>query len=249
MNRALPRLGLYALAAVIVLYSVFPFYYAIVSSLKTGQQLFDPALIPPQIQFDNYIAVLSQGVFLRDLLNSVVVAVVVVAISLGVGVTAAYALGRVNFRGRKLLLLSVLGVSMFPQVAVLSGLFELIRALGLYNSLPGLMLSYLDLHPALHGVGADDLHPRTPQGARRGRHHGRRQPLDHHPAGVPAAALARARHHGPARLHRRLERVPLRADVHAQPRGTHRAGGDRAPRAAPASTSCPGAPSWRPPSS
>ena len=143
MSRALPRLGLYALAAGIVLYSVFPFYYAIVSSLKTGQQLFDPSLLPPRIRFDNYVAVLSQGVFLRDLLNSVVVAMVVVAISLFVGVTAAYALGRVNFRGRKLLLLSVLGVSMFPQVAVLSGLFELIRALGLYNSLPGLMLAYL----------------------------------------------------------------------------------------------------------
>ena len=143
MNRTLPRIGLYVLAAVIVIYSVFPFYYAIISSLKTGQQLFDPALVPPQIQFDNYRAVLSQGAFLRDLLNSVVVAVVVVAVSLGVGVTAAYALGRVAFRGRKLLLLSVLGVSMFPQVAVLSGLFELIRALGLYNSLPGLMLAYL----------------------------------------------------------------------------------------------------------
>ena len=143
MRRVLPRLGLYGLASLIVLYSVFPFYYAIVSSLKTGQQLFDPGLIAPQIQFDNYAAVLGQGVFLRDLFNSVVVAVVVVAVSLGVGVTAAYALGRVRFRGRKLLLLSVLGVSMFPQVAVLSGLFELIRALGLHNSLPGLMLAYL----------------------------------------------------------------------------------------------------------
>ena len=143
MRAALPRIGLYALAILIVVYSVFPFYYAIVSSLKTGPQLFDPGLIPPQIQFGNYVSVLSQGVFLRDILNSVLVAVVVVAISLFVGVTASYALGRVDFRGRKLLLLSVLGVSMFPQVAVLSGLFELIRALGLYNSLPGLMLAYL----------------------------------------------------------------------------------------------------------
>lgn len=143
MSRALPRAGLYALAALIVVYSVFPFWYAIDSSFKTGQQLFDPGLIPPQVQFGNYVAVLSQGVFLRDILNSVVVAVAVVALSLFVGVTASYALGRVAFRGRKLLLLSVLGISMFPQVAVLSGLFELIRAMGLYNSLPGLMLAYM----------------------------------------------------------------------------------------------------------
>jgi trehalose/maltose transport system permease protein len=65
------------------------------------------------------------------------VAFAVVALSLLLGVTAAYAFGRVAFRGRTLLLVTILAVSMFPQVAVLSGMFELIRWLGLYNSLPG----------------------------------------------------------------------------------------------------------------
>jgi trehalose/maltose transport system permease protein len=51
----------------------------------------------------------------------------------------------VNFRGRGALLLTVLSVSMFPQVAVLSGMFELVRALGIYNSLPGLILANLIL--------------------------------------------------------------------------------------------------------
>lgn len=143
MTRGWKLAGLYGLSALIVLYSVFPFYYAIVSSMKNGSELFDPGLLPPRIQFGNYGAVLGEGSFIRNIANSVVVAVVVVAISLFVGVTAAYALGRVRFAGRKLLLLSILGISMFPQVAVLSGLFELIRFLGLYNSLPGLMLSYL----------------------------------------------------------------------------------------------------------
>ena len=143
MNRGWKLAGLYALSTVIVIYSVFPFYYAIVSSMKTGSELFDPSLLPPRIQFGNYLSVLGEGAFIRNILNSVVVAVVVVGLSLFVGVTAAYALGRVKFAGRKLLLLSILGISMFPQVAVLSGLFELIRFLGLYNSLPGLMLSYL----------------------------------------------------------------------------------------------------------
>ncbi len=142
MTKALQRSGLYALAAVITVYSVFPFYYAIVSSTKTGSALFSADLMP-RLNLGNYLAVLSQGVFLRNILNSVVVAVAVVAVSLFIGLTASYALGRVRFRGRKLLLLSILGISMFPQVAVLSGLFELIRALGLYDSLPGLMLTYL----------------------------------------------------------------------------------------------------------
>jgi trehalose/maltose transport system permease protein len=143
MSRAVKLVGFYALAGVIVVYSVFPFYYAIVSSMKNGSELFDPSLLPPRIQFQNYLAVLQQGAFIRAIVNSVVIAVVVVAVSLFVGVTAAYALGRVSFAGRKLLLLSVLGVSMFPQVAVLSGLFELIRFLGIYNNPLGLILSYM----------------------------------------------------------------------------------------------------------
>ncbi len=143
MTKVLQRTGLYGLAALIVVYSVFPFYYAIVSSMKSGTELFSPDLVPKQIQFANYVAVLGQGSFLRNIANSVMVAVAVVAVSLFVGVTASYALGRIRFRGRKLLLLTILAVSMFPQVAVLSGLFELIRALGIYNSLPGLILSYM----------------------------------------------------------------------------------------------------------
>jgi trehalose/maltose transport system permease protein len=66
-------------------------------------------------------------------------------ISLFLGVTAAYALGRVHFAGRGLLLITILAVSMFPQVAVLSGMYEVIRLLGLYNTMPALMLSNLIL--------------------------------------------------------------------------------------------------------
>ncbi|HTW25853.1 MAG TPA: carbohydrate ABC transporter permease [Acetobacteraceae bacterium] len=143
MKRALRRVGLYALAAVIIAYSVFPFYYAIVSSMKHGSQLFSPALLPPHLDFSNYATVLQQGPFLRNIANSVFVAVMVVAISLFIGLTAAYALSRVQFSGRKPLLLTVLAISMFPQVAVLSGLFELVRFLGIYDRPWSLILSYL----------------------------------------------------------------------------------------------------------
>ena len=137
------RIGFYLLVAVIIVYAVFPFYYAIVSSMKFGSDLFTPNLLPAQFKLDNYVSVLSQGVFLRNVGNSVVVAVVVVVVSLTIAVSASYALGRVRFKGRKLLLLTVLGISMFPQVAVLSGMFEMIRALGLYNTLWGLVLTYM----------------------------------------------------------------------------------------------------------
>jgi trehalose/maltose transport system permease protein len=142
-RRLAGRAAFALLLAVIALYTLFPFYWAVVSSLKAGSALFTVEAFPARPAWDNYAAVFRDGPFARNILNSVVVAASVVAVSLALSVTAAFALGRVAFRGRGLVLSAILAVSMFPQVAVLAGLFELIRALGLYNSLGGLVLSYL----------------------------------------------------------------------------------------------------------
>lgn len=137
------RAAFYLLVAVIVLVAVFPFYYAIITSLKSGTALFEVDYWPKMISFSNYRSVFTEGTFLRNLLNSLFVSSAVVIISLFLGVTAAYALARIRFRGRLALLFIILSVSMFPQVAVLAGLFELIRTLGLYNSLVALIFSYM----------------------------------------------------------------------------------------------------------
>ena len=143
MKRFLGLVGFYLLVAAIILYAVFPFYYAIVTSLKAGSELFSVDYFPVTWNWDNYVSVFREQPFAYNLLNSVLVSFSVVVLSLFFGVTAAFALGRVQFRGRGLLLLTVLGVSMFPQVAVLSGMFELIRGFGLYNNLLGLVISYM----------------------------------------------------------------------------------------------------------
>lgn len=142
-RRRLGQAALYTIAAVVLLYTLFPFVWAISTSLKSGSAIFDTALIPPDPRWDNYVEVFREQPFGRNILNSVIVATSTVLLSLALGLTAAHALGRVTFRGRALLLVTVLGVSMFPQVAVLSGLFELVRWLGLYNTLPALTFSYL----------------------------------------------------------------------------------------------------------
>ena len=142
-RRRLSRLAFYGLVALIVVYTVFPFLWAVLSSFKTGSALFDLELIPSQPSLDNYRAVFVEQPFARNLLNSVAVAAATVAVSLGLGVTAAYALGRIRFRGRTAMLFAILSVSMFPQVAVLSGMLGLIRSFGLYNSLAALVFSYL----------------------------------------------------------------------------------------------------------
>ena len=132
----------YALVIFIVVVSVFPFYYAILTSFKSGTDLFRITYWPTSFSLQNYESVLRVGSFPRNLLNSVFVASVTVLLALFLAVTAAFALSRVRFRGRGLLLMTILAVSMFPQIAVLAGLFEVIRALGIYNTPWALIFSY-----------------------------------------------------------------------------------------------------------
>jgi trehalose/maltose transport system permease protein len=123
------KTAFYLLVLVIIVISVFPFYYAILTSFKSGTDLFRVTYWPTSISFQNYVQVFTQGAFPQNLLNSIFV-------------TAAFALSRVSFRGRGLLLMTILAVSMFPQIAVLAGLFELIRAIGIYNTPWALIFSY-----------------------------------------------------------------------------------------------------------
>lgn len=136
-------LAYYLLLPLVLAFSLYPFAYAIASSFKQGSALFSSDFWPKSWSAANYLAVFAEQPFGQNLLNSVLVAGGVVLLSLTVSLLAAYALGRVQFRGRGVLMMTILGVSMFPQVAILSGLFELISWLGLYDSLWALVLSDL----------------------------------------------------------------------------------------------------------
>jgi len=136
------RVLFYLMVIAIVVISIFPFYYAILTSFKSGTDLYRITYWPTSLSFENYQSVFTQGSFVRNLANSVVVATLVVALALLMAVTAAYALSRVRFHGRGLLLLTILSVSMFPQIAVLAGLFEVVRFFGLFNTIWALIFSY-----------------------------------------------------------------------------------------------------------
>ncbi|CAN95202.1 MULTISPECIES: carbohydrate ABC transporter permease [Sorangium] len=139
------RALLYLLVAAVLVFTVFPFVWAFVSSIKPDDELFTTPVRywPGRATLDNYRLVLANGEFQTALLNSVIVAVSVTAVSLAVGSLAAYALGRFRFRGRSLVLYVVLGMTIFPQIAVLGALFQMINFLNLYNQLPALILTYL----------------------------------------------------------------------------------------------------------
>ncbi|MCC5973808.1 MAG: carbohydrate ABC transporter permease [Rubellimicrobium sp.] len=132
----------YLAVVVVFVIAVFPFYYAVLTSFKTGTAIFRVTYWPDSLNWANYIAVFSGRNFLRSIYNSVFVASITVMAALFLAVTASYALARVRFRGRGLLLMTILAVSMFPQIAVLAGLFELVRFIGVFNTPWALILSY-----------------------------------------------------------------------------------------------------------
>jgi len=141
-RRLLRRVAFTAFLAAILAFALFPLYFAFVTSVTPSGELFRPALFPPRWTAEHYRGVLA-GLFLRSVVNSAIVSAAVVALTLMLALGAAYALARIRFRGRAAVLFGVLAISMFPQIAVLSGMFELISSLGLYNNLLALSFSYL----------------------------------------------------------------------------------------------------------
>jgi trehalose/maltose transport system permease protein len=136
------RIAFWGIVVLICVIAVFPFYYAIMTSFESGTAIFSPNLLPEMFSLDNYKSVFSGRNFIRSVGNSVLIAGTTVIAALFLAVTASYALARVRFRGRGLLLMTILAVSMFPQIAVLSGLYELVKLFGIYNTPFALMLSY-----------------------------------------------------------------------------------------------------------
>lgn len=136
---------------VIAAYLLFPFYWAINSSLKTEAQLqMTPGTFIPRapgtgdvdLTLQNYSAVFQNARFLTGLKNSVIVAVATTIISLVVGSFGAFALGKLRFRGKQPSLYLILSMTMFPQVAVLTGLYAVIRTLNI-PAIPSMILSYM----------------------------------------------------------------------------------------------------------
>lgn len=131
------KIGFFALLGLIIFYMLFPFYWALNSSLKTENQLqMTPATMIPRdpetnavdITFQNYKAVFQNGEFLRGLWNSSLVAFSTTALALVAGSFAAFALGKLKFRGKTPTLYMILAMTMFPQVTVLAGLYAVINS-------------------------------------------------------------------------------------------------------------------------
>ena len=130
--------------AALVLAVAFPFFRAVAGSLTPEAQLFGGApLWPDPPVLDHYRALFTEREFWLPIRNSLIVAGATTLFCVTLGSLCAYALARLRFRGKALLLGAILAVSMFPQIAVVSPLFLLLRSVRLIDTYPGLVLPYL----------------------------------------------------------------------------------------------------------
>jgi len=129
---------------VIVAAVLFPLYWALVSSFTPESRLFGPpSLVPDTLVLDHYRALFDARDFWTPVKNSLVVAGLTTALSVTLGAGCAYALARLRFPGRAVILAFILAVSMFPQISIVSPLYLMLRFVGLLNTYPGLVLPYL----------------------------------------------------------------------------------------------------------
>lgn len=129
--------------AVIVVWGLAPFYWMIVTSLRDLQFTFDTTPWPTHVTLDNFRTVFdpdSENHFGRSLVNSAFIGLVTTVVGLVVGIFCAYAMARLHFRGKNLILGFILAASMFPGVALVTPLFQLFRNIGWFGTYQALII-------------------------------------------------------------------------------------------------------------
>ena len=127
----------------IIIFCLFPFYWLINVSLKSGQDLSSADLVPPHPTLANYKSIFQNADFTDALRNSAIVTSVTTVLALVFGSFAAYALARLRFPRKFLILGIILSITTFPPIAIAAPIFKLWTDIGLYNTYPGLIIPYL----------------------------------------------------------------------------------------------------------
>src|ERR1700760_15701 len=127
----------------VVVYALLPVVWILSLSLKSTSTVKDGKLIPSSVTLENYRGIFRGDFFTSALINSIGIALIATAIAVLLGAMAAYAIARLNFPGKRLLIGSALLSSMFPAISLVTPLFEIERAVGLFDTWPGLILPYI----------------------------------------------------------------------------------------------------------
>ena len=127
----------------VVVYALFPVLWILSLSLKPTSSVKDGKLIPSQLTLDNYKGIFSGDVFTSALINSIGIGLITTVIAVIVGGMAAYAVARLAFPGKRLLVGIALLIAMFPQISLVTPIFNIWRRIGLFDTWPGLIIPYI----------------------------------------------------------------------------------------------------------
>ncbi|WP_345711603.1 carbohydrate ABC transporter permease [Kineococcus glutinatus] len=132
-----------AAAVVIIAYALIPVLWILSLSFKEGDDINNQRFWPSALSLENYRIVLSSDIFLTALRNSVGIAAIATTVSVVLATLAAYAVARLEFPGKKVILGSALAITVFPIISIATPLFNLWRTVGLYDTWLGLIIPYL----------------------------------------------------------------------------------------------------------
>jgi multiple sugar transport system permease protein len=135
--------GWAVLNILVVTYALVPVLWTLSLSLKPTSTVKDGRLIPSSVTFDNYKGIFSGDVFTSALLNSVGIGLITTAIAVTIGAMAAYAVARLSFPGKQVLVGFALLIAMFPQISLVTPIFNIERRIGLFDSWAGLIIPYI----------------------------------------------------------------------------------------------------------
>jgi multiple sugar transport system permease protein len=128
---------------VIVVYALVPVLWIVSLSFKPLNSIYDGRFIPAEFTWSNYQEIFRLAPFVSALRNSIGIALIATGLSVVIGTLAAYAIARLSFPGKKSLVGVALLISMFPQISLVTPLFDIERTVGLFNTWPGLILPYI----------------------------------------------------------------------------------------------------------
>jgi multiple sugar transport system permease protein len=130
-------------SVLVVLYALLPVAWIVSMSLKKAGDLNDGNFLPTEVTFENYRKIFDQDVFTSALRNSIGIALISTFVAVLLATSAAYAIARLDFPGKRIVLGAALAIAMFPQISVVSPLFDIWRRIGLYDTWLGLIIPYL----------------------------------------------------------------------------------------------------------
>lgn len=142
------KVGWSVITIVVLVYTLSPLVSILMTSFKASGDLTTGRFLPTRFVLDNYEQIFAgsaRDLFLPALRNSIGITLIATVVAVVLATLCAYAIARLDFPGKRLVLVSALGVSMFPVISIVTPLFNLWRTIGLYDTWPGLIIPYLSL--------------------------------------------------------------------------------------------------------